>query len=65
MKDSAMLRAKAADKRRMAALARRVAPGLTQAQDRLSILRTAQEFESEAAELEAQADVLDLANPSA
>ena len=55
MRDVAGLRTLAADKRRMAALARRAGQFLSIATDRLLMLQHAQELEAEATGLEAQA----------
>jgi hypothetical protein len=59
MGQSADLRAQAQNKRRSAALARRIGPGLSLSQDRQMMLELSQELETEAARLDAEADALD------
>ena len=64
VRNASELRALAKRKRHSAAVAHRASPHLSFAEDRARMLRHAQELEDEAAELEAQADALDLGRPA-
>lgn len=59
MKCAAELRATAANKRRLAVLARRASASLSLAANRVMLLQQAQELEAEAASLETEADALE------
>jgi hypothetical protein len=59
MKCAAELRVTAANKRRMAELARHASASLALAANRVMLLQQAQELEAEAASLETEADALE------